>query len=222
MCRRRSFKSNLKLAASVVVVVSALLAVAAFPANSASTNKLQTLTIREDHFRNFDFNSTYNSAGNVDWAISLLFWNNASINKVKDKLAGHYWWEGGPQYGLIHNGDFWRWDQDSGKKTAKCSAFGGSTVHYRVYAPPGDRMYNQAWGYYILGSTHYDVNECYWGSWFGMSERAEQHVTNVARGVWGSGRVLYHWSGFGNYMCCFWQGNHYWENDGAASMVIVP
>ena len=74
-------------------------------------------------------------------------------------------------YVLIHGtgSGGWLWDQDGGKKTDTPSCL-GSTRHFRIYAPPAsDRFYNPDFGYYVVGTTHYDHHELC-NSWFDDSE----------------------------------------------------
>lgn len=60
-----------------------------------------------------------------------------------------------------------QWDRDCGVKSG-CQWFSEDTMgemHTRLYAPTGSPNYDQfvsdEWGYYILGTTHYDYNDYY-------------------------------------------------------------
>ena len=77
--------------AARVLVASALIALSAFAAlkgsegsaHAASTSKLSRLVFHGDQFWNYDFTSKRVRASGVDWPIGLVFYGNATINKVK-------------------------------------------------------------------------------------------------------------------------------------------
>jgi len=118
------------------------------------------------------------------------------------------------------------WDQDSGKKGS--SGCFSTVGHFRVYANPTyDYGYNPGWGYWVLGSTHRDHDECenYLGGdwWSGYSEYVEQDVASYAAVRWGASNVLQNYGDFKNYRCCFWEGSHhFWQQNGMATYVRVP
>ena len=188
-------------------------------AGAASTSKLTILTIREDAFRNYDFLSQTVSSTNVDWPVNFLFWNNAEIDKVKDAMRFSF--PGSTMYARLNDGSGYVWDQDGGRKTYLCPII-GDAHHFRVYADGDDRLYNLGWGYYILGTSHIDHNECGLGRWFGKTETAEAYIAGRARTAFGSGNVVEDWSSFANSEPYREEGNHIWQNNGLATSVRVP
>jgi hypothetical protein len=91
--------------------------------------------------------------------------------------------------------------------------------HMRLYALNGS-MYNLDWGYWVVGTTHYDRNECTPGATFGWSEEAEGTMVQRARdrGYF----VFQDWASFFNPEPDRWEQNHFWQNDGNASAVYIP
>jgi len=95
------------------------------PTSAASTAEVYVLEIAEDRFFNYDFQERISSKWGVDWAVSLLFWNNASIQNVKTILNNEYDQAGGPMQGLFaetqgqYNPNY-QWDSDGGRKTTLC------------------------------------------------------------------------------------------------------
>lgn len=197
-------------------------------AATARSGNLTTLTVREDAFRNYDFLSQSVSSTNVDWAVSLMFWNNASINRVKNSSIGPLY----DQTGSTMNGRLrdststgYVWDQDGGRKTTKCpgAPFNPREArHYRIYADGDDRLYNLDWGYWVYGTTHWDIDECSLSNpaVFGYSENAEEWLVSdwSARTGWGAAND---WSWFANSEPFRVQGDHVWDGNGYASSFYV-
>lgn len=237
-------KQNVRMRLATAVVLAGLVSVAAALALSqraeavtANTNAYYVLYVNEDGFRNWDFHcgnsSTCISRTNVDWPVTLLFYNNAEINKVKDNiLEPRYDWGGtcaSAQYARLSDGAGFHWDGDQGKKTTCCPGSGwpnpSTADHIRFYSAGSathDRMYNTAWGYWIKASTHQDHNEpqCTTApSWFGYTERAEGNLfaywtNNLGRPGW---RDQQYWYNTQNND----QGNHYVRSNGYASVFWV-
>ena len=184
----------------------------------ASTPYLRTLGFGYgDSIYNYDFTSQTVSSSGVDWATSLLFYNNAEIDKVKNISSGKYWFYGSKMNFRLNDSGFWEWDQDGGKKTDTPSCL-GSTRHYRVYAPAAfDNFYNPNFGYYLFGTTHYDHHELC-NSWFDNSEGTEYDLANLFSGKGYYTRYDYAWfynQQYGN------QGDHHWDNDGYATYIRI-
>jgi hypothetical protein len=209
-----------------LTAVSAVVGVAR-QAGAATTSHLTLMSLREDRWRNYDFTEQTVSSARVDWAVSLVFYNNATINRVKSHLGNEYDQTGSRQNGRlsdnVNNG--YVWDQDGGRKTTLCPGGPGQpdeARHYRIYADGDDRMYNLDWGYWVFGSDHYDIEECPGGApaWFGYSETAEGWITWRWRQ---NGRAAFDdWSWFFNPEPYRVEGDHIWENNGYASALHVP
>ena len=209
----------------LAIMIVALLASSAPPVLAWTTSSLAILGIREDYFYNYDFESKTASSTNVDWPVTMLFYNNAEVGKVKDI----YWGDpllASSAYARLNDGAGWEWDSDRGTKslglTCRC--------HLRVYATKDwlgyERMYNIDWGYYVLGTSHYDYYE-WLPTWYsGFSEGAEEELCQVARD---NGYTVFEdWSSFYNNEPYReekdWLGivRHVWSNNGYASAVNVP
>ena len=189
-------------------------------ASAYTASNLAVLSIREDSFYNYDFCSDQVSSTNVDWPVTMLFDGNAEVDKVKDIYFGITIFANS-MYEELNDGDGWVWDTDRGTKGIHYSTYLNAYVylHMRVYAPSStDRMYNDAWGYYVLGTTHYD--EFPWESWSGYSEYAENDFASIARSK--GYFVLEDIVNFYNYESYREEGNHIWLNDGYATSVYVP
>ncbi len=201
---------------------------AAVYAATARSGNLTILYIREDGFRNYDFNSQTVSSTNVDWAVSLMFWNNASINRIKNSGIGPlYDQSGSTQYGRLRDttSTGFVWDGDGGRKTTLCPGAPGqprNARHYRIYADGDDRLYNLDWGYWVFGSTHWDMDECSLSNpaWFGYSENAEEWLVSdwINRTGWPAAND---WSSFSNAEPYRVQGDHIWDNNAYASALRV-
>lgn len=150
------------------------------------TSKLRTVCIDGDCFWNYDFNPKARTLGvssrRVDWPIDLIFWGNATVQKAKDGLnwAGNFRHTLGAseQVARLNDGAGWVWDSDEGVKTSTCPVF-GRALHTRLYADSDDQLFNLTLGFYVIASSHFDVNECnreYYGKWHGKSELVENEI----------------------------------------------
>jgi hypothetical protein len=209
------------LAAVAALALSALAA----PVHAASTGQLRPIKVdpsnSNNRIYNYDFNSQKLSRRNVDWGLDLVFYNNAEVDKIKDSLG--YSNVGSRQNGRLNNGKGWFWDQDGGRKNFPCS-FATFTNHYRVYADQagGDRNYSPGLGFYVVGSTHRDVNECGGGTRvFGYSELAENDIAALATGLtdWQVYRNVYDMR---NREPLRREGDHRWHSNGLATMFRIP
>lgn len=70
----------MKLRHGVISAVALVaIAVGIPPVEAATTSSLYDISVREDHFYNYDFNGEVSSSTNVDWAMSMIFFNNADM-----------------------------------------------------------------------------------------------------------------------------------------------
>jgi hypothetical protein len=189
-------------------------------AATATSGNLRLLYFAGDAIRNYDFTDQIVASNKVDWAVSLLFYNNAEINKVKNALGGQgFTITGSSENGRLSDdgGATFVWDTDGGRKRGDCTAY----THFRIYADADDRMYTPSMGYYLFGSTHQDWYECYFDARFGYSETAEQQVNSAAVSAFGVAN-RYDYANFYNYEAYREESNHIWDDDGWASYVFVP
>jgi hypothetical protein len=101
------------------VVVLTFWVVGVSSALASTTTSLKTVHYGGDSFRNFDFDSQKASAGNVDWPVDLVFWGNASVDKV---YAGIGWsLAGSNEYARINDGTGAIWVASAGRKSGLCS-----------------------------------------------------------------------------------------------------
>lgn len=204
---------------SILLVVSSVLVV-----DAATTSNLAILGVYEDRFANYDFDSKEYSPNNVDWPVTMVFWKNADVNKVKSIFFGQtiLAWS---KYGRLNDSDGWIWDEDRGTKGGPYNVNINGTnftvyLHMRIYAPnPPDYMNNSGWGRYVLATTHYD--EYPWEGWSGYSELAEKDFADIAASK--GYTVARDWAYFYNYEPYDDTRNpdHIWLNNGYATAVMV-
>lgn len=193
-------------------------------AQAASTpNTLTYMTHNDSGVVNYDFETTNISNNNVDWPITLVFFNGASVNNIKDALENYYDWEspdkkhtGVTYLGLNH------WDEDGGKKTTFCPLANQTANHFRIYGGNSDTIYSQDIGYWVAASTHRDTAECpppaVSAKFFG-TETTEEHIG----GLWASAQYavyddLVSWN---NPEPKRVEGNHTWESNGLVTYIDV-
>jgi len=236
-----------KLAVTLVAVLTlgTLVTQSTDGVDAASTSYLNTILVKardgsvlEDRFMNYDFNpgkdgkpkdywAKYHDADHVDWGVSMVFWNAGNKDWVKAIYrALGVSQDGSAAYGSLNDGGSWQTQSDKGVKTS--CPIAGRSRHMRLYANGGTpSMYNRAWGYYVLGTTHRDVNECskFW-AWFGESEEAEEWFTQQWTAVY-SGPNIVRADAFRMYNRQGWPtprriGDHEWHQNGYATTLYVP
>ncbi|MFI5049634.1 MAG: hypothetical protein ACHQEA_07190 [Gaiellales bacterium] len=207
----------------LAVVVFSLLG--ASSAMASTTTSLKTVHYGGDSFRNFDFDSQRASAGNVDWPVDLVFWGNASVDKV---YAGIAWsLAGSNEYGRLNDGTGAIWVPSAGRKSGLCSG-----THFRLYAPPVGYLSNRKLGHYVIATAHVDKNECFGSAQYGWNETAEATIASRAVTAWGAANVQANatlmpdgitstFSLFGNAQS-EQQGSHFFDNNGLPTLIHVP
>jgi hypothetical protein len=228
---------GLALASVFAVIGSAVISIRIAIADHSAAS-LTYMWYAEDRFYNWDFENTNwpVTADQVDWPITMMFYNNAEVDKVKGLLRGvsSYPLIGGTMFAVV--GDFppvsdgtgggeLQWDGDGGIKSNAPCAFGsmGDAYHIRIYADwPDDRFYNISAGFYVLAATHIDHNElplCP-GTWHGESELAENHFAQRSRDV--NLTVYEDWWSLLNFESWHQNGPHVVDNNGMQTLVHVP
>ncbi len=218
-------------------------------ADAASTKYLRAISIAggPDYIANHDFNSqgwaeAFGDRGvdpanqHVDWAVNMIFWNGANKQSLQQtfRIAGVQD-EGSAQWGAVldsgrgpDQGGGWKVQKDKGVKTQLWRPY-GKTNHMRLYADGnGQNMYNDALGYYVIGTTHKDVYEvpivsAPW-EWFGQSEKAERWFAEMSWTLFGKDYVDENSWPMENQQG--WPkkrrvGDHEWEVNGEATLVDV-
>jgi hypothetical protein len=213
----------------VSAVLCALMCVVVLPGAgpvSANTSRGQCYFFEFDNvlFHNYDYLGESANCNAVDWATSIVFYDQADIDFVKSTL-GDLGYEDSSTNGMhmpTKNGSTGVvWDRDAGKKEIACPAVGLEARHYRIYAPPAtDYMFTLDWGYFVVGSTHWDANECPpIGTRHYDSEEVEQHIV---RTMGDEGYPVYsELYDFLNWEPYRVEGNSEWNNSGYASFVGV-
>jgi hypothetical protein len=176
-----------------------------------------------DYVYNYDFETTTVAQNNVDWAMSIIAYNNASINKFKSTMDNFNYGatSSDAKHASLHDAGntpagYFEWDNDKGKKIILCPAW-NSTPHYRVYADSNDYLYQTGRGAYVLASTHRDRDECGGGNKaFYDSETVEGGITNNLDTYYTVYHDRYFWNNYEPYRS---QGTHIWDNNGYGSYV---
>lgn len=185
----------------VIPTVMALLAGPLFTAAQASTVPPEALSFaytngsNNDGFFTWDFtDNTSISSANVSFPVDLAFTNTASVNYVKALFARYgtfcTFCSGSSKYDYVIDNtpqpEFGDFDSDSGRKGPNCTAGFGCpdyyNLHFRLYADSRDDQqgFDPGWGFYVVGTIHYDVYENTPSAWFGANEQAEGWLADIA------------------------------------------
>ena len=174
-----------------------------------------------DTFTNFDL--VAQSGPDVDWAVDVIFWGNATVSKVYSKLG--WFWPGAKAYMQVNDGAGHVLVASQGRKNTLCTA-----THLRLYADADGYLSNPLLGNYVVGTAHIDRNECSRTPSYGWNETAEANVAARAEAVWGKSAVQRNATVFpdgtstgllGNAVS-FSTSNHFWDNNGSPTLIKVP
>ena len=141
--------------------------------HSASYYAYNLITVGNTTFRNWDFGDTIETRDRVDWPVTMVFENGATVSLVEDIFAGSTSW-GDKKYFRHSTNGTWRWDSTKGRK------YGGYCTTYHHFRAYGN-YYNTTWGNHVLATTHIDKWECTRWRWHGESEQAEDWLVQKAR-----------------------------------------
>jgi len=136
------------------------------------------------------------------------------------------------------------WDRDEGAYLGKACI--GHKWHYRAYAPAprnygDDRVYNLAWGYYVIVTIHQDHHDpdpgpgsdpliwrptvpCFRNPWHGGTDKAEAKLTIAAVFFNQFGfhfDALPHWRYLYNYDERGRRGRRVYDSDGWATRICA-
>ena len=195
-----------------------------------------------DYVWNWDYTDDEESSDHVDWGMRFLFYNNADVDLVKDRLDG----EGGDpsipgmlrsrvgarQYAYMDDHQTqnqFEWDRDSGFKNVNNCRW--NLAHMRVYATgDNDRNYNQTYGYYVVATIHKDFEGLGCDFEFESLESDEDWWVDRIRDNLGSD-TEYDWTvydsslNWGNGVDGVQEignGSHSYESDGWGVRVRIP
>jgi hypothetical protein len=156
---------------------------------TATTGRSTLLDVRQvsyagDTWSNYDLLTQGTS--NADWPVDVIFWGNASISKIYNKLG--WFFPGSNSYAQLDDGTATGllWVASSGRKNSICT-----DTHVRLYADAdGYLTANSNLGNYVIATTHLDKNECSRTPSYGFNEAAEANLAARAAAVWGSAAVV--------------------------------
>jgi hypothetical protein len=208
----------------------ALWASATAPAAAWEATNLAVVSQNEDRFWNYDCETTIAGDPTVcDWPVTIVFWGNATVDKVKNALRSSLPIYGVNEYFYASDGYHrrWLWVADTGVKSLNLTKF----LHMRVYGGRWGRLSNATWGTYVLATTHYDINELTANPTSGRSEEAAAAIEALCVQAWGAGAVAPDVLPLFNAEADRVEqrandgggvDSHYWQCDGLATMVYVP
>jgi hypothetical protein len=213
-----------------LVVVLGLWASFATTASAWQASHLVVVSQNEDRFWNYDCEKQVAGDPAVcDWPVTIVFWGNASVDKVKAALRASLPIYGIDEYLYASDGYHrrWLWDADTGVKSLNITKF----LHMRVYGSRWGRLSNATWGSYVLATTHYDIDELTANPTSGRSEEAAAAIEALCVNVYGAAAVqadvlpLFNLEADRVEQRANDDGgidSHYWQCDGLATMVYVP
>jgi hypothetical protein len=224
------------LAFTAAALVPAFVGVSpAHASHCTSDEKLRVIHKLNDGFWNYDFETQDVGRCNIGWPMDLRFENDAEINKVKNRMEdqGYRCRVGvvdicSNDQGRVDDGVDFSWDSDGGgKKPQEC--YNTAVAHFRIYSAgegsDRDRMYNLDWGFYVLGTSHIDSNECGGSAgftWHGWSELSEEIIRRDAEQEWAGNAAHEADADWHNEHGGDWSGNHLKKNDEHPTKVRVP
>ena len=208
-----------------VLVVSALVGSFQNPVLACCTRKgtLALVDVGGNMFHTYDFTSDTHSAGTsagawkVDFTVTVFFENNASKVKIEDAFWGAAI-VAKTRHNFMKDGGTWFWDHSKGTKK---DLFSELSRHMRLYAGDGGRIYSPGFGYWVVGTTHWDVMEFRNGESFGWSEQMENDVAAHAK-TKPNWTVTEDAFNILNQEAPRWENNTFWYNNGQLTRIGVP
>lgn len=216
------------IAAATMIVAIALagggVAAAATPSKAI---RFVHLSRNGDYFLNYDGYGKNLSVFGRDWPVTMIFYNDASVNRVKsfyDDERG-YNRRGGKEFEPYKYTSRVRFDGDKGKKTA-CDSFHEDN-HFRVYGGSHDRFYDPRWGYYVVATTHIDHGDgggacADSDTYAGFSEQVEHDLAVIANTGFTVFEDYTRPKKLQNAEELRLEGDHWWQSDGRATIVLMP
>jgi len=213
---------------AVPIVILALVLMLALPsiASAWTASGFAQVTVNEDSFYNYDCESTAAGFDTVDWPVMFVFYGNATVAKVDAALSSRLPIWGIDEFMNLNDGAGWQWVSNTGVKSLSLSR----AVHLRLYAPGGQYFTNKAWGKYVLGTCHLDINELSSSPTSGYSEDAATEIAAMCRSIWGKRNVAANSKAMGNAEPLRTEDrtksngdieHHVWQSDGYATLVKV-
>jgi hypothetical protein len=190
--------------------------------HSETRRNLRWVGLGRQKWLNYSFYNQKRTSLKPDWPISIIFYGNATVEKVK-KIYGKYRLST-KKYILYGEEAELAWDSDRGvKKTEWFDGPDGTdrdVLHVRIFAPPAGYFEGEgAWGHYVIATAHFDFNPPIDNS-CGYSEDAEHRALGIAerKGY----TVFYDRVNLFNGQKFRVRKHYYWQSDGYAGLVYLP
>lgn len=189
--------------------------------SAAGTKILYWINCGGQKWLNYNHRRKKLSSAHIDWPITIIFYGNATVDKVKKMYGGSMF--ASRKYQAYDIGTGVKWDSDVGIKISML--FDGpdgkdkDILHIRLYAPPGGYFDGDGgWGHYVIAATHFDFNPP-WDTKNGYSEDAERQALRIAsmRGY----TVYSSYAHLHNREHLRKEKNRYWQSDGRVSLVYI-
>ncbi len=215
--------------AYVLVLATVLLAAALLPSTASAwttasgsveiiyNGNLSPGPLEDEEFYNYDFKYENQPYGNkVDYTVNMLFLNNGTLENVYETYWGRsshsvMWME------VCEYGDR-GWEANRG--TRQGGNLAEQANHMRLYAYNSDYFISPAGGKFSIGTTHFDYEwqQTGWSETVegGCCQWASEQGLQVAPDLY----FLYNEEPYRKQST--WIEDHYWLNDGYASVVWIP
>jgi hypothetical protein len=203
------------------------------PAAAAwSAANLGVVSHGAQRFWNYDFEAAIVDGDACDWPVTIVFWGNASVAKVKQALGSKLPIAGNEMYLCVtpdgrHKRYAMGWAADRGIKTLSFTR----ALHVRLYADADGSLTNGDWGSFVLATTHLDLNELSANPTYGYSEQAAAEIEALCASAYGAGAVAADCVGLRNAEPDRTEtapnskggtDTHVWQCDGMVTLVYVP
>lgn len=189
---------------------------------SETRRNLKWIELGRQKWLNYSFFRKDRAALKPDWPISLIFYGNATVEKVK-AIYGKYRLST-RKHILYEAGAGPVWDSDSGVKSDVWfkgpDGLDKDAFHLRIFAPPAGFFEGEgSWGHYVIATAHFDFNPPL-DSVCGYSEDAEYLAVRIAerKGY----EAAYRYVNLFNGETFRVKKHHYRQSDGYASLVYIP
>jgi len=190
--------------------------------HAETRGNLRWVRLGRQRWLNYGFYKKSRTSLKPDWPVSIIFYGNASVEKVKrifgkTRMATN-------KYVFYDEGRGMVWDADKGVKRRVW--FAGpdgpdrDLLHVRVFAPPVGYFEGEGeWGRYVIATTHFDFNPPF-DNKCGYSEDAEREALRMAESQ--GYRVFPRCVDLNNTQRLRTRRSYHWQSDGFAALVRIP
>lgn len=190
--------------------------------HAETRGNLRWVRLGRQRWLNYGFYKKNKTSLKPDWPVSIIFYGNASVEKVK-RIFGKAQLSTN-KYVFYDEGMGMVWDADKGVKRrvwfAGPDGLDQDVLHVRVFAPPGGYFEGEGeWGHYVIATTHFDLNPPF-DNKCGCSEDAEREALRLAES---QGYLVFpHCVDLNNTQRLRSRRLYYWQSDGFAALVRIP